>query len=83
MTVDAGAPKQITKVGEINDVIETIRNISIDIQGKAIELTSSSSPTQETSKETAAENVGNALLASLREIRGILQEAYETLSAFV
>jgi len=75
--------KQKTKVAEMKDVIDTIRSIGIDIRDKSYELSSSPSPKDETSKEVATENVGNTILASLHEVRGILREAYETLSVFV
>ena len=82
MTTDAG--KQETKVGAIKEVISNIHSLSIDIRDKATELTSAPVPEKEPGKdiEAATDNVSNELLSSLRNIRGILQQAYETLKSF-
>lgn len=83
MSDDKG--KQQTKVEEIREVIKDIHALSVDIRDKAYTLTSSSVVDQEAAKEPEAptENVGNELNSNLRNIRGILREAYDTFSAFV
>ena len=75
--------KQQTRVGEIRGIIEDIHSRSLDIRSKAAELTASPIPKKE--KEDALEEastVANELSGSLRTIRSILHEAYDTLSVF-
>lgn len=77
--------KQQTKVGEMREIINDLYGLSIDLRDKAINLTSSPKAAKEPGKDIEAptENVGNELVGRLRNIRGILQEALKTFSAFV
>ena len=79
------AAKQQTKVGAIKEAISNIHSLSIDIRDKAIELTSAPSPPEDEAgkkSEVTVDNVSSELINSLRNIRGILREAYATLQSF-
>ena len=81
MTSDAG--KQQTRIGEIKGIIEDIHSRSLDIRSKAYELCTPQPPEKpKADVEEATDTVANELGSSLRAIRSILREAYETLTAF-
>ena len=76
--------KQQTKSDQFKEIISNIHSLSIDIRDKATELTNAPVPDAEKGKdiEVPSDNVGNELSGSLRNIRSILREAYETLKLF-
>ena len=76
--------KQQTKSDQFKGIISDLHSLSIDVRDKALELTNAPVPDKEPSKdvEAASDNLGNELVSSLRNVRGILREAYETLKLF-
>jgi len=75
---------QQTKVGEMRELIDNIRSLSVDLRDKAFQLTPSPRPPDDAKKEITptADTVGAELVQSLREIRGTLRLAFDTFSAY-